>query len=143
VPFNFTLTATGSPQIDFSIPNLPDGLSVDVDKIVGTSTTAGTYNVFVTATNDAGSDIKPLQLVINPAPPIITAVNITGSDGVPLVPYTLQVTGASPISFSAVGLPIGNHHQPHHRRHLRHPDLARQHHRDHYPPPTPAATARS
>ena len=107
VPFTFTIPATGSPQIDFTIPNLPAGLIVDIDKIVGTPTTPGIYNVIVSATNPAGTDNKPLTIVINPAPPTISAVSITGFDAIPLIPVTLQVTGAQPISFVATNLPNG------------------------------------
>ena len=107
VPFVFTLTATGSPQIDYVVSNLPPGLMVDIDQIDGTPTTPGIYNVIVSATNSGGTDNKPLTIVINPAPPTITAAQINGFDGVPLVPFTLVVTGAQPISFSAVNLPTG------------------------------------
>ncbi len=107
VPFTFDLSATGSPEIDFSIANLPPGLVVDVDKIDGTPTTEGTYNVLVTATNPGGTVNAPLTIIINPAPPTITAAQISGFDGVPLTPFTLQVTGSTPITFSAVNLPAG------------------------------------
>jgi len=53
VPFSFTLSATGSPQIDFAVSSLPAGLAVDIDKIVGTPTIEGIYNVLVTASNPA------------------------------------------------------------------------------------------
>ncbi len=107
VPFAFTLTATGSPQIDYVVSNLPPGLMVDIDQIDGTPTTPGIYNVIVSATNSGGTDNKPLTIIINPAPPTITAAQISGFDGVPLVPFPLVFTGAQPITFTAVNLPTG------------------------------------
>lgn len=61
----------------------------------------------VSATNPGGTDNKPLQIVINPAPPTISAASINGADGVPLTPFQLIYTGAQPISFSASNLPSG------------------------------------
>lgn len=107
VPFAFTLTATGSPQINYLVSNLPAGLMVDIDRIDGTPTTPGIYNVVVSATNDGGTDNKPLTIVINPAPPTIAAAQINGFDGVPLIPFTLSVTGGAPITFAATNLPAG------------------------------------
>jgi len=49
----------------------------------------------------------PLTIIINPAPPIIAAAQISGFDGVPLTPFTLMVTGSAPITFSATNLPPG------------------------------------
>ncbi|HLX62410.1 MAG TPA: putative Ig domain-containing protein [Planctomycetota bacterium] len=108
-PFSFDLTATGSPQIDFSIAppaNLPPGLSLNSDKITGIPTQPGTYALIVSANNPGGTDNEPLTITINPAPPIITAAQVTGSDGVPLT-YQVIATGANPIAFSATGLPTG------------------------------------
>lgn len=107
VPFAFTLTATGSPQINYVVSNLPAGLMVDIDQIDGTPTTPGIYNVIVSATNDGGTDNKPLTIIINPSPPIITAAQISGFDGKPLTAFKLVVTGGQPITFSAVNLPAG------------------------------------
>ena len=60
------LEADGSTPITWSIEsgNLPDGLSLTDNIISGTPAVAGTFNFTVKAQNSAGSDTKPLSIII-------------------------------------------------------------------------------
>ncbi len=67
-PFHYTLMATGTQPITFTVSNLPSGLLLSGAVISGIPTTGGTTNVTLTATNAAGSDVKTLALTINLPP---------------------------------------------------------------------------
>ena len=63
-PFSFTITATGSEPMTFAAINLPAGLTISGSVIAGIPTVAGTYNIPISATNNAGVDDKILVLVL-------------------------------------------------------------------------------
>src|SRR5438477_122300 len=112
VAFSYTITATNSPTSYNAtvLPAgvLPAGLSVNTSTgvISGTPTTAGTYNVTISATNAGGTGSATLTLTINPPAPVIqppfTATGPVGS----AFSYTITATN-SPTSFNATGLPAG------------------------------------
>ena len=60
-----TLSATSSISVTWYANRLPDGISVEGNKLVGIPTKAGTYNVEIIADNNAGANRKTLELVIN------------------------------------------------------------------------------
>lgn len=69
VAFSYTIVATNSPT-SYNATGLPAGLSINTTTgvISGTPTTAGTYNVTISATNIAGSDTETLVITVGPAP---------------------------------------------------------------------------
>ena len=112
VAFSYTITATNSPTSYNAtvLPAgvLPAGLSVNTSTgvISGTPTTAGTYNVTISATNAGGTGGATLTLTINPPAPVIQPpFTATGQVGVAFS-YTITATN-SPTSYNATGLPAG------------------------------------
>jgi len=107
----YTLSAEGSPDITYSVANLPDGLSYNPNDhtINGTPTFGGVYNVTLQATNGYGSDIQTLVITINEGleAPVITS-SLTGN-GMKDFPYsyTITATGSQTIAFDASNLPAG------------------------------------
>src|SRR5205809_1026453 len=112
VAFSYNITATNSPTSYNAtvLPAgvLPAGLSVNTSTgvISGTPTTAGTYNVTISATNAGGTGGATLTLTINPPAPVIQPpFTATGQVGVAFS-YTITATN-SPTSYNATGLPAG------------------------------------
>ena len=68
-PFTYAITATNLPT-SYNATGLPAGLSINTTTgaITGTPTTAGTYNVTITATNSVGSDNQTLVITIGVGP---------------------------------------------------------------------------
>jgi hypothetical protein len=68
-PFTYSITATNLPT-SYNATGLPAGLSINTTTgaITGTPTTAGTYNVTITATNSVGSDNQTLVITITTPP---------------------------------------------------------------------------
>lgn len=63
--FNYTVQASGSTPVTFTASPLPDGLAFNGTNITGVPTTAGTFNVTLTATNSAGVDTQTLVIVVS------------------------------------------------------------------------------
>ncbi len=105
--FNFQLSASNSPT-SFGASGLPAGLGINATTglISGTPTTAGTFNVAVSATNSGGTGNQTLTITLNPLAPVVTsASSATATVG---IAFTYQIRGSSnPTSFNAVGLPAG------------------------------------
>ena len=102
--YSFTLAATGTSPITWSVSGLPSGLSVNSSTgvISGTPRTAGTYRPSITARNAYGTDTKTLTLTIAPAGVRPTITTSTLPDGKLNTAYsqTLSATGTSPITWS-------------------------------------------
>jgi len=112
--FTYTVTASGTGPITYNATNLPVGLSFDTGthQITGTPTTAGTYNIALTATNSAGSDTKTLVLTVGSPPTITSPLTATGIVGTQFTTYTITATGSGPITYDAVNLPGGLTYNP-------------------------------
>ena len=107
----YTVTATGSPTINYTATNLPDGLSFDANSqtINGTPLFPGVTNVLLTAINGYGTDIETLIITINEGaqPPVITSsLTANGMQDFPFS-YTITATGSQPMTFDATSLPAG------------------------------------
>ena len=94
--YGFAPTATGSPT--FSATGLPPGLSIDggTGAVTGTPTTAGSFNLVVTATNAGGSATLNATIVIAPAatgPVAATSVPTLSEWGVMLLSLLLALGG--------------------------------------------------
>ena len=89
--FSYNITASGTSPITYGASPMPAGLSFSGNTISGIPTTAGVYNVNLTATNSAGADNKVLVITIINPPPLDT-----DGDGVPdnLDAYPLDPTRA-------------------------------------------------
>ena len=107
--YSHALAATGTAPITWSASGLPNGLSVSGDRITGTPTQAGTFQVTLTASNSARSASKTLTLTIANAAvaPAITTTSLPGGTVGVAYSHALAATGTAPITWSASGLPNG------------------------------------
>jgi PKD repeat protein len=107
----YVMTATGTETINYTMESLPAGLSwvAATHTIIGTPTTAGTYNVDMTASNVMGSDTKTLVITITEptAPPVITSVLTDETTVNQSYTYTITATGEPDITYTATNLPAG------------------------------------
>jgi hypothetical protein len=105
--FSYQITATNSPT-SFGASGLPSGLAVNTASglISGTSATAGTSNVTLSATNGGGTGSAPLTLTMIMAAPVITSSGT--ASGTVAAAFSYQITATnSPTGFGASGLPSG------------------------------------
>jgi LruC domain-containing protein len=107
----YQITATGTEPITYSVSSLPAGLSFNANTatISGTPTTAGTYNVTLTASNTFGQDVETLVIQITQPvdPPVITSVLTKQATVDEPLSYTLTASGTGPITLNATNLPAG------------------------------------
>jgi hypothetical protein len=106
---NIPLSAVGTLPITFSSTNLPSGLSISGNAIVGTSLAAGTFTVTITATNVAGSTDQTLKLFITGSGVSKTLVDVDG-DGFPDEIENAAGVGTNPLAIGSTpfgGLPAG------------------------------------
>ena len=110
LPFNYSITASGSPTSYSAIP-LPGGLSIVpvTGAITGTPTTAGSTSVLIGATNSNGTGVSTLTITVaaaGAAPIVINNTStIAATVGAPFG-FTIAASG-TPTSYSATGLPPG------------------------------------
>jgi PKD repeat protein len=110
--FSYQIAATNNPT-GYSATGLPTGLTVDpvAGLISGTPAvgTAGTFSVYLTATNSAGSGSATLNLAISVAAavaPVITSA--TSATSQIELAFSYQITANNnPTSYAATGLPSG------------------------------------
>jgi hypothetical protein len=106
--FTYLLSATNSPT-SYNVGALPAGLIYASGAITGTPTTAGTYQVSVSANNNGGAGPAiTLTITINPSGPV-PAITSSSTFSIPVdtqVTYQIEAT-ESPTSYAASGLPVG------------------------------------
>jgi Putative Ig domain len=97
--FSYTINATNNPT-SYNATGLPAGLTINTStgKITGKPTTAGIYEVTLSATNAGGTGTATLVITVGP----FTA---SGTVGVAFS-YQIPATG-TPTSYNATGLPAG------------------------------------
>jgi hypothetical protein len=109
-PCSLSVSASGFPAPTFSLPGLPDGLSVDPTsgQISGTpaAATGGVRNLTLGASNTAGSATQPFALTINEAPGFTSAASASCTVGSACT-FTLVATGFPAPTFNLPGLPSG------------------------------------
>ncbi|MEO6004467.1 MAG: putative Ig domain-containing protein [Opitutus sp.] len=107
VSFNYQITANRNPAT-FNAVGLTAGLAVSAvtGVVSGTPSTAGTFNVVISAVSNTGTGSATLVLTILPQKPAITSqTSATAQIGV-LFQYQITATN-NPTSFGASGLPTG------------------------------------
>lgn len=106
--FAFTVTASNSPT-SFNVGALPGGLTFTSPTIAGTPTTAGTFQIALSANNGTGIGAAvTLVLTISPAGPVPAINSATSASGPVGAAFTYNITASNaPVSYSAVGLPLG------------------------------------
>lgn len=62
--FGYTVLTTGTRPVSLAATGLPEGLALDGNLLTGTPTTAGSYDIELTATNDGGSTVGSLRLEV-------------------------------------------------------------------------------
>lgn len=113
-PFSYTITSSGSPSITYDASGLPAGLSFNGQTISGVPTSAGTYSVTITASNECGSDTETLVIIISPIGVCVAAnfpafTSPTSANGIVGNSFThiFTTTGNTPMSYSVGNLPAG------------------------------------
>ncbi|MGA8847826.1 MAG: Ig-like domain-containing protein [Nocardioides sp.] len=108
VAYDAPLDASGDPQPEVTVTGLPDGLTYADGRVRGTTTTAGTFPVEVTATNTVGTDQRTLDLTVL-AGPVATIETVDGNHqsvpfGTSFEPLTARVADAfgNPVSGAVV-----------------------------------------
>jgi hypothetical protein len=82
VPYNFTVTATGTAPITFTAPGLPTGLAISGAGIIsGTPTSAGTFAGTITAANGTlPNATQSFSIVTALVPTDFAALQLNGND---------------------------------------------------------------
>lgn len=104
--FSYTITASGTAPIGYTVQGLPPGLALNGSTISGTPTVTGLYAVVLTVSNVAGSSNKTLSLTVTAYVPTITSAS--SATGILNQPFSYTITATNlPTSFGASGLPMG------------------------------------
>ena len=111
LPFLYQFEASGATSLE--VTNLPPGLTFNASlrAITGIPTTAGIFQVGLSATNSAGTTNAPLTITVQPAPAsgpvIISSTGATGRTG-RAFSFQLQTSGGSSATrFTVDVLPPG------------------------------------
>lgn len=108
-PFEYAIAATNNPT-SYGASNLPAGLSIDSMGNIsgtptGTSNSAVTTPVTLSATNASGTGSVILQLTINPTPAGTTITSPTSVSAQAGTLFTYQITSSGTASYSTSTLP--------------------------------------
>ncbi len=108
VAYTYQVAATPAAEV-FTATGLPDGLTISSSGVIaGTPTESGTFQVVVSAENQAGTGTATLTLVLAGLSPVITSAPAATVEAGQ--PFTYQITSDTPgASFGASNLPLGLH----------------------------------
>lgn len=108
-PYSYVIEATSQETVTYQATNLPSGLTFNsgTHTISGSPSSAGNFNINLTATNTWGSDHATLNLTVGEPPLITSSLAITGTTGQQLIPYTATASGSGTIDIHAENLPAG------------------------------------
>jgi LruC domain-containing protein len=106
-PLSYTLTATGAGPITLNATNLPDGLifNAETGQITGSPSTAGVYNITLSAANTGGTTTETLVLTVGTPPVITNELTATGTAGDQFSTFTVTATGSPEITIEVSNLP--------------------------------------
>ena len=108
-PFTYTIT-TSPAATRYTALVLPDGLQFNEPTgiILGTPTTAGTYQIPITATDATGTYASILTLTVAPpvAPSLVSPLTAIASPGYPFI-FAIPTTGAVALYNETGALPDG------------------------------------
>jgi uncharacterized protein YhjY with autotransporter beta-barrel domain len=106
--FEVTIATTNGPIRNYAHNDpLPPGLQLTSNKISGTPTSSGTFQVRLTATSCLGTGEKNVTFTVAPnVPPTISTTSFEGTLG---QPFSADIMPSNPpiLSFGAKGLPSG------------------------------------
>ena len=107
----YTITATGTEPITFTVGKLPAGLLfiASEGQISGTPTEAGSFEVEIIASNIFGEAVEKIKITITKPvdPPVITSVLKDQATVNEAYNYTLTASGSGAITYAATNLPDG------------------------------------
>lgn len=106
--FSYTVAANPAAT-SFNVGALPAGLVFNSPTITGTPTTAGTYQIPLSANNATGTGATTtLTLTVSPAGPVPTITSPANHSSPTDAAFAYNITTDIPAaSYSAVGLPLG------------------------------------
>lgn len=110
-PLSFTISATGSNPLTYSITGAPSGMTVAASTGVVTwaSPVAGKYSITASVkdskTGLSGQAVYTVT-VTTPAPPSVGSGSVSGKVGVRLN-FSVAVTSSNPVTYSLTGAPAG------------------------------------
>lgn len=111
VAFSYQITSNVTPSLGYGAPGLPDGLTLidpGTGEIAGTPTTAGEYDVELSADNGGVPDTK--HLIITIVPSSITFTTPMEAEAFLWTPFEFQVRarrsgGTAPINYTMLNAP--------------------------------------
>ncbi len=109
-PYTYQTQATGSQPFSWSLTDAPAGMSIDANGglISWTPAAAGSFNITVQASNAASTDTQSYTLeVIDPAPPTITSMPVTGVEVNQSYSYQAQASSIGTVTWSLNDSPAG------------------------------------
>jgi PKD repeat protein len=105
VSFSYTITATNGPA-SYTASNLPAGISLKGNNIVGRPTKSGNFNVTVSASNSGGTGTKVVRITVTNPVPVITSPATAKGKLNSNFSYKIQVSN-SPQQIIVTSLPSG------------------------------------
>ena len=107
--YSAPISVSGPSPITVYVSGIPAGLDFVNGSLTGKPTTAGTYNVTVKATNNAGTVTKNLTLTVTgtTVKPVISTSSLPDGKVNQSYTATINITGSAPMNVSVSGFPKG------------------------------------
>lgn len=107
--YSAPISVSGPGPITVNVSGIPGGLDLVNGSLTGKPTTAGTYNITVRATNNAGTVTKNLTLTVTGTivKPVISTSSLPDGKVNQSYTATINITGTTPMNVSVSGFPKG------------------------------------
>ena len=107
--YSAPISVSGPSPITVYVSGIPAGLDFVNGSLTGKPTNAGTYNVTVKATNNAGTVTKNLTLTVTgtTVKPVISTSSLPDGKVNQSYTATINITGSAPMNVSVSGFPKG------------------------------------